>query len=113
MIVHRDSCSIINEYILTPEKCIHVCWDDQNINKMYKVALDIAVTKSDDSVAQLTKYLSAAGVSIEQIRIDDCDRTVQFLHCIISVYDRSHLAQVIKKLRILNDVKKIHRSMDH
>ena len=83
-------------------------WDDQ-IEGTYPVALRIEIANQRGMIATLATKLSAIGLNIE--RISTQDESVHFSNIIIELQlnSRVHLARVMKRIRVMEGVRKVVR----
>ncbi len=108
IVVHDQSCPNVAEYRNHPEKWIDVVWEN-NINSDFQANLTVEVTNQRGMLAKLASTISEEGANIVHIEMKDRDDRYTTLKFIIEVKDRIHLAQIMRKVRIIKNVARISR----
>ncbi|MDX1803514.1 MAG: RelA/SpoT family protein, partial [Alcanivorax sp.] len=109
IVVHRDTCkNLLAEMRNAPEKCIALSWDKQ-VEQEFTAALRIEMINKRGVLATLANSVSELGSNIDTIDMAEKDPTLTTLNVTMSVRDRIQLARIIKKLRTLDSIVRIHR----
>jgi len=110
IIVHRDVClHLINELRNNPDKCVPLQWAKE-ITRDFSSELSIEAVNQRGILAEITRALDLSESNIESINSkQDYDLGHATINLGISVKNRIHLAQIIKRLRILNGIEKVTR----
>ena len=108
LVVHRENCRNLDDLREQPERLMQLRWDDQ-IEGTYPVALRIEMANQRGMIATLASKLSAISLNIE--RISTQDESVHFSNIIIELQlnSRVHLARVMKRIRVMEGVRKVIR----
>ena len=108
LVVHRENCRNLSDLREQPERLMPLRWDDQ-IEGAYPVAIRIEMANQRGMIATLATKLSAIGLNIE--RISTQDESVHFSNIIIELQlnSRVHLARVMKRVRVMEGVRKVVR----
>jgi guanosine-3',5'-bis(diphosphate) 3'-pyrophosphohydrolase len=108
LVVHRENCRNLSDLREQPERLMPLRWDDQ-IEGTYPVAIRIEMANQRGMIATLATKLSAIGLNIE--RISTKDESVHFSSIIIELQlnSRVHLARVMKRVRVMEGVRKVVR----
>ena len=108
LVVHRENCRNLNDLREQPERLMPLRWDD-DIDDTYPVAIRIEMANQRGMIATLATKLSAIGLNIE--RISTQDESVHFSSIIIELQltSRIHLARVMKRVRVMEGVRKVVR----
>ena len=108
LVVHRENCRNLDDLREQPERLMPLRWDDQ-IEGTYPVALRIEMANQRGMIATLATKLSAIDLNIE--RISTQDESVHFSNIIIELQlnSRVHLARVMKRIRVMEGVRKVVR----
>jgi guanosine-3',5'-bis(diphosphate) 3'-pyrophosphohydrolase len=108
LVVHRENCRNLSDLREQPERLMPLRWDDQ-IEGTYPVAIRIEMANQRGMIATLATKLSAIGLNIE--RISTQDESVHFSNIIIELQlnSRVHLARVMKRVRVMEGVRKVVR----
>lgn len=116
LIIHTQDCPTLHQVTngalkFDPDKWVNVTWDPA-IHKMFKVDIRLTVTDARGVLAKLAAEISSAHSNIVHIRMDDFprDETFSTLQFTIDVLDRSHLAKVLRQMRLLPEVVRITRT---
>jgi (p)ppGpp synthase/HD superfamily hydrolase len=76
---------------------------------MYKVALHILARNIPGVLANISTTIGEAGSNIEKIEQPESNRELAKLLFIISVKDRDHMANVMRRLRRNRNVTRVSR----
>ena len=109
IVVHRQTCKNIAEYQNHQEKWIHVEWEP-NINREFQVKIRMNVKNQRGVLATIASAIADAGANIENVDMKDRDDRYTSLRFIIEVHNRVHLAQVLRRIRLIKSVSQISRA---
>jgi len=111
LVVHIETCRNIHGYQNEPDRYIPVEWDDNiDPSKEFKTEIRIQVVNHQGVLAKLTNTVASTGANIHNIVTDEKDARVYNVDILITAKNRKHVADVMKKIRTLQDVLKISRS---
>lgn len=111
LVVHIETCRNIIGYQNEPDRYIPVEWDDHiDASQEFKTEIRIQVVNHQGVLAKLTNSVAAAGANIHNIVTDEKDARVYNVDILITAKNRKHVADVMKKIRTLQDVLKISRN---
>jgi guanosine-3',5'-bis(diphosphate) 3'-pyrophosphohydrolase len=108
VVVHRVNCRNVREFRKQPDHCIDVSWAPIR-RGMFEVALHILAKNVPGVLANISASISEAGSNIEKIEQPESNREIAKLLFIISVKDRDHMAQVMRRLRRNRNVTRVSR----
>jgi guanosine-3',5'-bis(diphosphate) 3'-pyrophosphohydrolase len=108
MVIHLDSCANVAEFLNNPDKCVSISWADE-ISGEFPVELKIDYQNERGLLAKIAALLSTENINIDKIRTEEIDARFGSMYLLISVKDRIHLANIVKKIRKINVVSKITR----
>lgn len=108
MVVHRETCRNISEFRHHPEKYIPLTWS-KDVTGEFNVELRLELEHQRGLIALLASSVNAADANIEKIDMHERDGHICSLQLVISVQDRLHLAQAIRRLRQINGLVRITR----
>lgn len=108
LVVHRRNCTNIPELGKREYAFLDVSWDD-NINTMLPVPIRIDCKDDRGLMAKISTAIADVGCNIEYIDFEDRDGHNTILTFYITVSGRKMLADVIKKLRKIENTIKIRR----
>lgn len=110
LVVHTHDCPAIRKSRShEPHKWIDVEWEPSP-GTLFEVRIDVEVKNSRGVLAQVASAISDSGSNIENVSMEgDPEKLFTLLHFIIQVGGRAHLAQVMRNLRLIPHVVRIHR----
>ncbi|ARB44125.1 bifunctional GTP diphosphokinase/guanosine-3',5'-bis pyrophosphate 3'-pyrophosphohydrolase [Alloalcanivorax xenomutans] len=109
IVVHRDTCkNLLAEMRNAPEKCIALSWE-REAEQEFTAGLRIELVNKRGVLATLANSVTEQGSNIDTIDMSDKDPTLSLLNVTLTVKDRIHLARIIKRLRVLDNIVRIHR----
>lgn len=109
IVIHSKSCSNIREYKKHPENILELAWEDGAVGD-FPVEIRIQVANNKGVLATVASVISEQESNIENIEIDDHDSRHTELIFIINVNNRLHLANIMRQIKLLDQVKKISRA---
>ena len=108
IVVHTQSCRNVSEYTGRPEKWIDVEWESQ-IEGEFPVEIRVDAVNQKGALATMAAAIAEMGANIQNVAIADRDGLYTSIDFIVDVSGRTHLAQVIRRLRSINLVSRIVR----
>ena len=109
IIIHRADCKNVAKHQSDDHKYMPVQWEE-NIAGEFTVELKIVVFNERGVLARVTSVIADAEANIVNIDIDPQDGVTNILNFTMTVRDRLHLANIIRKVRRHKFVNKIMRS---
>lgn len=109
LVVHMESCANIRGYQTEPSKYIQVQWQDSDEEAEYQTNLRIELMNHQGALAKITKVISDSKANIHSLSTEEKEGRVYVIHLLISVRNRIHLAQIIKRIKILSEILKVAR----
>ena len=109
IVIHTQGCTNVAEYRNKPEKWIDVEWEE-NVEGDFPVELRLLVQNQRGVLATIAAAIAAMESNIENVNIEERDGLHSSLRFTVSVRNRKHLARIIRHLRHLDKVQRIHRS---
>ncbi len=108
LVIHLESCRNLKEIRLNPEKCMPLVWSSV-VNGEFSVELKVEVTPERGFIAALAARMTEEEATIEQISVDEKDPFTSIVDVILTVRDRVHLADIMRRTRSLKPVRRIFR----
>lgn len=108
IVIHMDTCRNMHELREKPEETMTVLWDP-NVKQEFPVELRVELEHEKGIIAVLASTITNADANIEKITMMDRDARLSNVNIVLAVRDRVHLANVIKRLRIVRGVNRIVR----
>ena len=106
--MHRERCKNLMEMRENRERLVALRWDDQ-VQGEYLTELRIEVENRRGMIAVLATRINSMGVNIEKISTEDKDYQFTFVDLAMQVTNRVHLANIMKRLRTVNSVRRVSR----
>ncbi len=108
IVVHRMDCPNLAELRKSPERWVPIGWDTSVVGD-YDTALIVEVENGTGVLAQLAAAIAQSHSNIERVDYLDRDFNAAVLCFNIQVRDRTHLAEVMRRLRRLSVVQAVRR----
>lgn len=108
IVVHRMDCPNLAELRKSPERWVPIGWDSSVVGD-YDTALVVEVENGTGVLAQLAAAIAQSQSNIERVDYLDRDFNAAVLCFNIQVRDRTHLAEVMRRLRRLSVVQSVRR----
>ena len=108
LVVHLESCRNLKEIRSNPEKCMPLSWSAE-VQGEFPVEVKVEITPERGFVAALASRMTEENATIEKINIIEKDPYTSIVDVVISVRDRIHLADILRRARSLPPVRRIYR----
>lgn len=108
LVIHLESCRNLKEIRSHPEKCMSLNWS-QEVQGEFPVEVKVEITPERGFVAALASRMTEEKATIENITIIEKDAFTSIVDVVISVRDRIHLADILRRARSLPAVRRIYR----
>lgn len=106
--IHRETCPNVQRAHKHNDRYVPVQWSD-DVQGDYIAELRIEVFNQRGVLAQITNIISNQEANIVNVDINEQDGSTNILTFQMGVHHRVHLANLIKKLRVIPFVNKVHR----
>lgn len=103
IVVHVDTCKNIADIRHNPEKCMAVNWSPE-VNGEFIVDLRVEVNNERGIIAMLAARITDMEANIDKITLDEKDAGFHVILLSITVRNRIHLANIMRKIRSLRPV---------
>ena len=108
IVIHLESCRNLKEIRLNPEKCMPLVWSSV-VKGEFAVELKVEVTPERGFIAALAARMTEEDATIEHISVTEKDAFTSIVDVILTVRDRIHLADIMRRARSLKPVRRIYR----
>lgn len=108
LVIHLESCRNLKEIRSHPEKCMALNWS-QEVQGEFPVEVKVEITPERGFVAALASRMTEEKATIENITIIEKDAFTSIVDVVISVRDRIHLADILRRAKSLPAVRRIYR----
>jgi GTP diphosphokinase / guanosine-3',5'-bis(diphosphate) 3'-diphosphatase len=109
IVIHTRNCKNVREFKNTPERWVDVQWEN-NINETFPVDIRVDSANQRGVLATVAATIADEESNIENVSISERDGRYSTMMFTVSVHDRVHLAQIMRKVRALDGVVKISRT---
>lgn len=106
--IHRSDCRNIRGWEKEPGKYFPVRWDKTG-DKQFLCDIRVFIVNKQGMLAKLTTVIAGLDSNIQDLATDDRDTGDYVIKITLSVRDRVHLANVMRKIRVTPDVLKVYR----
>ncbi len=106
--VHRQECKNIKGWENERSKYFVVKWDDKP-EKEYIAGLRVEIINHQGTLAKLTSVVASTNANIVEIATDEKESNLYIIDLGITVKDRVHVADVMRKIRVMPDVQRVYR----
>jgi GTP diphosphokinase / guanosine-3',5'-bis(diphosphate) 3'-diphosphatase len=111
LVIHTHDCRVIRKSHADPEKWIDVEWGAEP-ERMFDVAIRVEGVNERGVLAKVAAEIGNAGSNIDNVSIDEDRAMYTTMHFTIEVASRMHLARVMRALRRIPEVVRVHRVKD-
>lgn len=111
LIIHNEQCPKVANLRQRSERSIDVCWAEE-IDSEFKTDLRVEIANHKGAFALLATAIAEAEANIDTISVKEQDGYYHWVGLTISVKNRVHLAQVMRRVRKIKSVVKIIREKE-
>src|SRR5204862_6296526 len=110
LLVHTRECQTLRKGRVESDQIVDVEWAPK-VEGVFEAGIRIMVDDQRGLLARLATAIADAGANIEYVSMErpDTDRVVNMFFS-VQVQDRKHLAHVMRALRRISEVKRVHRA---
>ena len=110
LLVHTRDCQTLRKGRVESDQIVDVEWAPK-VEGVFEAGIRIMVDDQRGLLARLATAIADAGANIEYVSMErpDTDRVVNMFFS-VQVQDRKHLAHVMRALRRISEVKRVHRA---
>jgi RelA/SpoT family (p)ppGpp synthetase len=108
IVVHHQTCKNVALFLNHQEKWINVEWE-KNIDREFQTSIRMNVTNQRGVLATVASAIADQDANIENVELGDQEDRYTTLTFVIEVKDRTHLAQVIRRVKSIKAVSQISR----
>jgi RelA/SpoT family (p)ppGpp synthetase len=108
LVIHLESCRNLKEIRSNPEKCMSLTWSTMATGE-FPVEIKVEITPERGFIAALASRMTEEDATIEQISVNEKDPYTSIVDVVLTVRDRIHLADILRRARSLKPVRRIYR----
>lgn len=109
LVIHHESCRNIRGYQKEPEKFMAVEWAEDT-DQEFIAEIKVEMFNHKGVLANLTAEINSAKSNIQSLNTEEKDGRVYIAYIRLTTYNRVHLANIMRKIRIMPDVIKVTRN---
>lgn len=109
IVIHTDNCKNMADLLEKPEELMEVRWESST-HQEFLVELRVELENERGIIAVLASAVAEVNANIDRINMMEKDAHLGIVNLVISIHDRKHLANVIKKLRTIKGISRIVRA---
>jgi len=107
--IHTQDCPVIRKNRHESDKWVDVQWDDTT-RRSFLVSIRLSVANERGVLARVAGAIAEAGSNIDNVNVEQSDSSAySTMNFNIQVTNRFHLAQIMKRLRLIPEVVRIVR----
>lgn len=108
LVIHREECANIRGYRQEPDKYMAVEWGD-DIDQEFATGLRVDMLNHQGALADLTNTIAATGSNIQGLTTEERDGRLYTIYVKLTTKDRIHLANIMRRIRVMPNVVKVSR----
>jgi GTP pyrophosphokinase len=108
VVIHHEDCHNLREYHNQPEKWLDVQWDE-SIAGDFPVSIAVDAVNQRGVLASIATTVSELGSNIDAVDVSEREGMIATIHLTFGARDRTHLARIMRRLRLLSSVIRISR----
>lgn len=109
IVIHLRGCKNVREFRNSPERWVDVQWE-KDVEGFYAVDIRVDTANQRGVLATVAAAIADMGSNIENVSITERDGRYSTMLFTVSVTDRVHLAQIIRRIKSIDGVVKILRA---
>lgn len=110
LVIHNVNCSNMRDVERDPEKIMKVEWDlSVTSNLDFQTGLRVEIENRQGILSEISNAVDIAGSQINAINSETKDDGTYLIDLTVSVRDRIHLAGIIRRIKVIPNVKKLSR----
>lgn len=108
LVIHTTNCTNIKT--VEKEKFLNVSWDlSYSCNEVFEAGLRLEIINHQGILGEISHAVSLAGANIDAISSEEKDGKIYILNLVVTVRDRIHLADIMRKIKNIENVIKVIR----
>lgn len=109
LVIHQTGCTNIRKISREePHRVLPMSWDPK-VSGEFKTTIRVDINNNQDALVELTSAISAADSSITSLSSKEKDGNELSVYLELTVKNRIHLANVMRRLRALSDMLRVSR----
>ncbi|HSC06514.1 MAG TPA: bifunctional (p)ppGpp synthetase/guanosine-3',5'-bis(diphosphate) 3'-pyrophosphohydrolase [Steroidobacteraceae bacterium] len=109
VVIHRETCGNLAGFRKQPDKWISVSWQ-KNLDRLFSSEIRVEVANKMGVLAAVAASIAGTETNIDHVSLVERDVDTSTLIFELQVRSRKHLARVMRTIRVMPDVLKVHRT---
>ena len=110
LVIHRQNCGNLSEYRKQPDKWLPVAWEADRV-RLFSSEIQLEISNRVGVLAAVASNIAGTETNIDHVTLEERDADTSALTFELQVRDRKHLARVIRSIRRMPDVQRVHRTL--
>ena len=110
VVIHRDSCPNLAGFRKQPDKWLPVSWE-KKLDRLFSSEIRVEVANRMGVLAAVAASIAGTETNIDHVSLVERDVDTSTLIFELQVRDRKQLARVMRMIRNMPDVMKVHRTV--
>ncbi len=106
--IHMESCSLVDQFRYNPNALVPLCWDE-HVSGDFLVSVVAEVSNQRGVLGILASSIAGAEANIDDVDVDSGDGSHNKLTFKMTVRGRTHLARVMRRLKLNRAVLRLYR----
>ena len=108
VVVHRNDCGNLSNFRKHPEKWLSVSWEE-SVDREFSSQIQVDTTNKTGVLAEVAATIADSDSNIEQVSVTNRHEDCTELTFVLTVSDRNHLARIMRNIRNMPNVIRVHR----
>ncbi|OOE94705.1 bifunctional GTP diphosphokinase/guanosine-3',5'-bis(diphosphate) 3'-diphosphatase [Salinivibrio sp. MA351] len=108
LVIHRETCANIRGHRQEPDKYMPVEWAD-DFEQEFSTRVRVDMQNHQGALADLTNTIASTGSNIQGLSTEERDGRLYTIFVRLTTKDRVHLANIMRRLRVMPNVVKVSR----
>lgn len=108
LVIHRRECKNVRGYEDEPGKYFPVQWDNKP-DAQFVSEVRVEMVNHQGALARLTSAIAQTGCNIHGLKTEEIDSSIYYIDVALTITDRKHLADVMRRLRKMPHVQRVSR----
>jgi guanosine-3',5'-bis(diphosphate) 3'-pyrophosphohydrolase len=110
IVMHRDTCSNVEDYHKHPEKWLPVSWQHKP-GSLFLSEIRIETVTRMGVLAAVSAAIAGTQTNVSTVSIEQRDTEMSVIVFVLEITDRKHLARVMRVVRRMPDVLRVIRTI--
>jgi len=109
IVIHRDTCSNVEDYHKHPDKWQPVVWQE-SLNRYFSSEVKVEAANKVGMLASISAAIASTGTNIGHATVELRDGDISLFTFEVEVKDRKHLARIVRTIRRMPEVLRVSRT---